>query len=493
MGARTGAQYTEGLRDGRQIYVNGKLVSDVTQYPPFQGVIRTLARLYDCQHEPAYRNCLTYSSPTSGDPVSTSFLPAKSSDEMHQRVEGERLRCELTYGLMGRLPDFMNAFVTDMASVRTLLSRRDSKFGDNAWNYYETCRERDLCLTHTLVDPQVDRSKSVDAQGSLRIVRETGAGLIVRGARMLSTLAPVSHELWVGPYSPRKAGEEQYALSFAIPVATAGLKFACRAPYDTGRSTFDRPLSSRFDEGDALAIFDDVRVPWERVFVAGDIETYNLLLPAFPGYLMLQGVIRGAAKLRFLTGLAGLVAESVGRTQVPRYQEMLGELVGLVELAEGLVEATADQVTWKANHPMVSQNDVLASTANNLGNVRTSRGFLGLAAIQMFFPEAINRAANTIRMAGSSGLIMTPTEQDLTRSELREELELYMKGAQTSAEERLRIMKLAWDAIGTEFGSRQSMYESFYAGDPINNRIRYYGSARYGECVALTRRLLETS
>jgi aromatic ring hydroxylase len=280
-----------------------------------------------------------------------------------------------------------------------------------------------------------------------------------------------------------------------VPVATPGLKFVCREPYDTGRSSFDRPLSSRFDEGDAVAIFDDVLVPWERVFVAGDVETYNQMLPSFPGYLVLQAVIRGAAKLRFLTGVAGLVAQASGRTRIPRYQEMLGELVGLVELAEGLVRATAGEVVWRANHwqghPSASADDHAAPGPE--GKERGSHGSVGFAAIQLFFPDAAGRATNIIRTLGSSALIMTPTEQDLANPELRPSLDLYLQGAHVSAAERMRIMKLAWDTIGTEFGSRQSMYEFFYAGDPFNNRIRYSGSPRFEECVAMARRLLETN
>src|SRR5215471_20109006 len=148
MGARTGKAYIEGLRDDRHIYVNGELVHDVTHYPPFQGVIRTLADLYDRQHDPTYQDLLTYPSPTSAAPVSTSFILARTWNEMQHRVRGERTRCELTWGLMGRLPDFMNGFVTDTAAIRRLLGRRDPRLGENAWNYYELCRERDLCLTH---------------------------------------------------------------------------------------------------------------------------------------------------------------------------------------------------------------------------------------------------------------------------------------------------------------------------------------------------------
>jgi 4-hydroxyphenylacetate 3-monooxygenase/anthranilate 3-monooxygenase (FAD)/4-hydroxyphenylacetate 3-monooxygenase len=501
MGARTGQEYIEGLRDGRSVYVNGELVRDVTQHPPFQGVIQTLAGLYDRQHDPAYKDLLTYPSPTSGAPVSTSFIMPKTPAEMERRLRGDRARCELTYGLMGRLPDFMNGFVTDTAVIRGLLGRREPRFGENAWKYYEVCRERDLCLTHTLVDPQIDRSRGAEAQESIRIVKETDAGLTVRGARMLSTLAPVSDELWVGPYMPRKPGEEDYALSFAVPVATRGLKFVCREPYDTGRSSFDRPLSSRFDEGDAIAIFDDVLVPWERVFAARDLGIYNLMAPSFPGTMTLQAVIRGTVKLRFLTGLACLVAQAIGRTEMPRYQEMLGELVGSVELAEGLVTASAHEVLHNFNHPLEEQDGSAGSTAEPSGVIAgvgtlfgaPGRRMLPITAVRLFFPQAMTRAIDTIRLMGSSGLILTPTEKDLVHPDLREDLTRYLRGREMSAEERLRIMKLAWDIVGTEFGGRQFMYEWFFAGDPFGSRIVYYSTRSRAECEAMARRLLDST
>jgi aromatic ring hydroxylase len=500
MGVRTGKAYVEGLRDGRHVYVNGELVRDVTQYPPFQGVIRTLADLYERHHDPTYQSVLTYPSPTSGQPVGTSFVLARTWDEMEQRLRGERARCEFTYGLMGRLPDFMNAFVTDMAAIGNLLGRRNPQFAKNAWDYYELCREQDLCLTHTLVDPQVDRSKGVEAQEALRVVKETDAGLVVRGARMLSTLAPVSHELWVGPYMPRKPGEEDYALSFAVPMATPGLKFICREPYDTGRSRFDRPLSGRFDEGDAIAIFDNVLVPWDRVFAARDIEIHNLIGPAFPGYMILQAVIRGTVKLRFLTGLACLVAQAVGRAELPRYQEMLGELIGSVELAEGLVTATAHNVLYNANHPLgaeEAQPDVSPASRGVVPGLGTlfgvaGRGMVGVTAVRLFFPQAMTRAVDTLRLMGSTGLIMTPTEKDFAHPDLQEFLPRHLRGREVPARERVQLMKLAWDIMGTEFGSRQFMYEWFFAGDPFSSRIVYYGTDRRKECTALAQHLVDS-
>lgn len=499
MGARTGRAYIEGLRDDRRVYVNGERIRDVTTYPPFQGAIQELARLYDAQHDPAYRDILTYPSPTSGERVSTTFLLARTWEEIEQRLRCDRLRCELTYGMMGRLPDFMNAFITGMAFIRGLLGRRDPRFGENAWNYYELCRERDLCLTHTLVDPQIDRSRGVEAQEALRIVKETDAGLIVRGARMLSTLAPLSDELWVGPYMPRRQGEEDYALCFAVPVATPGLTFICREPYDTGRDDFDRPLSSHYDEEDALAIFDDVLVPWERLFIARDIDTYNLGLLALPGYTQLQGVTRGLVKLRFMTGVASLVAEAVGRSQMPRYQEMIGELVAYVEMAEGLLRAMAQEVLYNVTHPIGEGDSSPVAPSASLGVIpgvgtitaAPGRSMIANSTVRIFMPFVHTKAVEVIRMVGSSGLVMTPTHKDFANPDLQEALGTYLKGRDMPAEERVRIMKLAWDATSTQFGGRQLLYEWFYAGDPINNRILYYGTDRRKECTALVQRFLE--
>ena len=500
MGARTGQEYIDGLRDSRELYVNGELVSDVTKYPAFQGVIQEMAKLYDRQHEETYKDILTYPSPTSSERVSTSFILAESWQDVEKRRFGETARCELTGGMMGRLPDYMNAFVSDMAAIQSWLGRNESRFGDNASAYYELCREKDLCLTHTLVDPQIDKTKGVEDQESIRIVKETDAGLVVNGARMLSTLAPISDDIWVAPYMPRKPGQEDYAVSFSIPMATPGLKFICREPYDAGAGDFNRPLSSRFDEGDAIAIFDNVLVPWERVFAARDIETYNLIAPRMPGYFALQAAIRGAVKLRFMAGLAGLVAQTIGRSEIVRYQELIGELLSYVELADGLVTATAHEVWTNAQTgegAIDSGSEEVSAAKSFVPGLATlfgapDKGMLGITTLRIFFPFVHARAVEVMRLVGSSGLVMTPTEQDFANPALQELLPRYLRGRDTPAEERVRIMKLAWDAISTQFGGRQLLYEWFFAGDPINNRILYYGTHKRNECEALVKNFLDS-
>lgn len=476
MGIRTGQEYRESLRDGRTIYVNGERVKDVTAYPPFQGAIDTIAGLYDLQHQSAHRMLLTYPSPVTGDPVALSFLSAETAEDVERRVRAEEFRAEVTCGLMGRLPDFMNALVTDAAAAHESIGERNARFGENVVRYYEHCREHDWCLTHTLVDPQIDRSKGpaeqADPEAALHFVRDTDRGIIVRGARMLSTLAPFSNELWVGPFYPRKPGEEPYALCFAVPMDTPGLKFICRESYSTGaRSSFDRPLSSRFDEEDALAVFDDVLVPWERVFINGDIEASNYVLGRAPGYALLQAVIRGTVKLRFMAGLACHVAEAIGRTAAPHVQAQLGELVANVELANGLVRAAAqDVVTGR----------------------REGTSLRALAAtLWVFIPQAHVRAAEVIRQLSGSGLILTPTERDFGNPEIAPYLEKYLQGKDLNARARVQLFKLAWDMLGEQFGSRQLQYEWFYAGDPMFTRARFYKSPAVTQYKAMVEKLLE--
>jgi 4-hydroxyphenylacetate 3-monooxygenase len=472
MGIRTGKELVESLRDGRTVYVNGERVKDVTAYPPFKGVVATLASLYDLQHE--HPQELTFQSPMSGDRVAASFLMAESVEEVEFRIRAEQMRADFTYGLMGRMPDFCNAILTDLASGVADLGVRDPRFAENMRRYYEECRERDWCLTHTLVDPQVDRSRGPAEQSDpflvLRIVRETDSGVLVRGAKMLSTLAPFANELWVGPFYPRREGEEDYTLCFAIRCDTPGLKFVCREPYDAGRSAFDRPLSSRYDEEDSLAVFDDVTVPWERIFIYRDIAIFNSILVRRPGYAQLQGCIRGLAKLKLLAGLACQIAEAIGRTGAVHVQAQLGELVANVELVGGLVRAAAQEVA-SARREKLAHRSVAAT-------------------LWVLIPQCQMRAIQVIRELSGSGLIMTPGEKDFANPEIAAYLEKYLRGKDSSARDRVRLFKLAWDMIGEQFGSRQLQYEWFYAGDPYFTRQRFYRSQMAREYKDIVTRLL---
>src|SRR5580700_4144853 len=282
MPIRTGKQFLAGLRDDRQIFMDGERVRDVTADPRLAGAAHSVAELYDMQHDPALAGRMTFPSPSSGEPVGLSFIEPRSADELIRRREMMKVWMDATCGMFGRSPDFLNVMLTGFAIGADEFGHRDKRFADNIRNYHAFAREGDLCMTHTLLNPQVDRSKPVEAQDkdlAARIVKETDAGIVIKGARMVATLCAYADDILVMPSTFLATNETAapYAFGFSIPVATSGLKFICRPSvvHQNAASGMDHPLSSRFDEGDALAVFDDVPVPWERVFIHRDPEMCN--------------------------------------------------------------------------------------------------------------------------------------------------------------------------------------------------------------------------
>ena len=308
MAIKTGKQYIDSLRDGRRLFIDGNVVTDVTAYAPLQGIIGTIASLYEDQHDPALREILTCLSPSSGERVSTTYLEARTEAEFQALAGCFHLRAKRTFGLMGRLTDFMSAFLVDLAVALRMLGKAEA--AARAQGMVEHCRENDLQVTHALIDPQSDRSTLDAPSQAVQVVERRPDGVVVSGCRMLSTLAPVANECYVGPYYPRKAGEEKFMLAFVVPMNAPGLSTLCRESFHRGESSFDRPLSSRFDEGDAILMFDRVLVPHERMIVDGDIEAYNGMLQARPGYTPLQATIRSILKLRFLAGLRNTLSDA---------------------------------------------------------------------------------------------------------------------------------------------------------------------------------------
>lgn len=483
MGIRTGQQYIDSLRDGRVIHAGGERVTDVTATPAFRGVIDTIAALYDAQHQAPHREVLTFTPDGATAAVSATYFPARTQAQAERLLACFRARADLTYGLMGRLSDFMSAWCMDQIESLTFVGRGEAA-AKARW-YRDHVRDNDLAITHTLIDPQTDRGNDAAPDETVRVVARRSDGIVVRGARLLSTLAPVANELIVGPYQPRMPGEEDKCLLFSLPMNAKGLTILCREPYHANRSVFDRPLTSRFDEGDAVLLFDDVFVPDERVILAGDLEAFNNLIPFYPGYTTMQAVARSTAKLRFLTGVAALAARVTGRDKLPRYREILGELVCHLNVAEGIERAT----TYDIAERLAAYADGRPLGVDTLQCAGRSQPRVGSSAVIAFFPMVNKAAYDAIRVIGGSGPI-TFTEQDFDDPTLKPLLERLMIGPGIPARERLQAMKLIWDITGEQFGARQALYERHYSGDPIKNMLMMSHSPKYAESEALVFRLL---
>ena len=301
------------------------------------------------QHDPALRDTLTYPSPTSGERVGLSFIQPKSIDDLIRRRNMVKTWMDATCGMFGRSPDFMNITLTGFASAAETFGARDRKFSDNIWNYYLHCRENDVAMTHTLINPQVDRSKPVEQQDkdlAAKIVKETDAGIVISGARMVSTLCAYSHDLLVMPSTYLANNEEAkpYAFGFATPVNAPGLRFVCRPSVihmDAG-SPMDYPLSARLDETDAMVVFDNVLIPWERVFIHRDAEMCNGLYNrtgAMP-QIMHQFSTKNLAKAEFMMAVAFAIARSTKIDAHLHVQGMLAEMIQFTEFVRACLRAS---------------------------------------------------------------------------------------------------------------------------------------------------------
>ncbi len=439
------------------MYVNGEQVRDVTAHPAFRGVLATLAALQDAQFDPAWQDVLTCIDPATGERIARGHVPAHGWEEMRARLRCDHLRADMTFGLMGRLTDYMS------------VAPRPDRCAGLPW----------------CIDPQSGRSRTDAPDETVHVVERRDDGVIVRGARLLSTLAPIANEVYVGAFAPRKPEETDKALIFSIPAATPGLKIMCREPYDAGRSVFDRPLSSRFDEGDGLLVFDDVFIPNGRLFVDGDVEVYNSSLATFPGYTMIQAVTRSAAKLRLILGVATLAARATGRLAMPRYQEILGEMMANVNVAEGLQQATALEVVAR----LEAQAEGCPLAVAAMPGEPAIQPLVGFASMVTFFPAAARSGLDGLRTIAGSGAIAF-SEADYLNDNVRPLVERYFIGANMRAHDRLQIMKLVWDLTGEQFGSRQALYERYYTGDPIRNLINQANSPKRAEAEAMAGRLL---
>lgn len=455
-GIRNGEQYLAGLRNHpRDLWVRGQRVGDVTAHPAFVGAARHIAHLYDLQHDPKNQEVLTYVSPTSGHRVGTAFMMSRTIDDLVKRRHAFQVWAESSFGLLGRSPDFLNTTVMAFAESPGVFRELGERFAHNIQNYYEYVRENDLFLTHALITPQTDRSKGSKEQSDpflhMGVVRETAEGLVIRGARMLATHGAIADEVIVYHLPGIRAGEESYATAFAIPVDTPGVRMICREPFEEGgRSSYDHPLATRFEESDALLIFDDVLVPWGRVFLHGNVDLANRMYTetALRNHTAHQTGARAIAKMQLATGVAMAVAETVKANGFLHVQEMLGECIGYIELAKSC---------------MVRSEVEFELTA--AGTIRA--GFTPLQTLRGLMSKAYPRIIEVLQTVGAGGLLMMPTAADFS-SPIAADVHKYYRGAgDIAAVDRVRLFKLAWDLAGDAFGMRAMQYERYYAGDPF--------------------------
>ncbi|WP_020186559.1 4-hydroxyphenylacetate 3-hydroxylase N-terminal domain-containing protein [Methylopila sp. 73B] len=448
---RSGADYVRGLNDGRCVFLNGERVPDVGRHGAFKGAAASVAGLYEFQGRPENVERSTFETPT-GVRVSRAWQMPTSYEELVRRREALVAWAELHHGFMGRSPDHVASTIACMAAGADVYRRLEGGRADAVLDYYAYARDRDLYLSYVIIDPQGDRSKGAGEGGNAdvaaRIVDEDEGGVTIRGAKMLGTGAALSDEVMVTTLRPLGPTEERYALTAMLPIAAKGVKLMSRRSYEqAATSPFDYPLSSRFDENDALIYFDDVKIPWDRIFVHRGIaaqlaQWHEAPVHAFQNY---QAEIRLMVKLRFLVGLAHKIADAIGTSTMPNVRQTLGELAADVGMIEAFVYGMEAKGSFYGSYFL------------------PDRGLLYAAQVkgQALYPRVIQ----TLRELSGGGVIMLPSSvEDFANPEVADLIGRTQHSPAFSPEERVQLFKLAWDAMGSEFASRHVQYETFYSG-----------------------------
>ncbi|MCP3913615.1 MAG: 4-hydroxyphenylacetate 3-hydroxylase [Actinomycetia bacterium] len=476
MGARTGEEFLEGLRaTDREIWVDGEKICDVTDHPKLTGAAHTLAEVFDQQH--TYADECLIPDPETGEPINISHMLPRSHDDLRCRHVGLTRLTEVSVGIMGRTPDYMNMKFSAFAASPWVFAGRDGTNERGAANlqaFQKYLARDDKALTHTIIQPTVDKRTDHDILGNqvtIRKVGETSEGIVVRGARVLATLAPFADEQTVYPALPIPPGANEYALSFAVPLDTPGLKFLCRdSESAVGVDPFDRPISARFDEQDAFCIFDDVVVPWDRIFIDGDVDIYNSMSQtSYTINMTSQSTTRALTKLEFAYGLATRMAEMIG-DHTPATIDMLGEIACYVQATRSALELSIEH-GWERE-----RDGHWFPDARPLDPMR--------ALLAGWMP----RVAEIMTLIGSHNLLTTPTRNQLDDPDLRPLIDEMLHGADdTAADDRAAVFRLAWDFIGSGLAGRGFLYERFYLTSATRNRQmlhrRGYDRTRANELV----------
>lgn len=460
---RSGDDYMRALRDGRTVLVNGERVADVTAHPAFAGAIRTVARLYDLADDPVNRELMTYPSPRDGRPVNMAWLVPRTREDLAARRRAIKFWADASYGFLGRSPDHVSSFFAGFAGSPEFYARGGQRFSDNLLRFAAKAADEDLYLSYVIVHPTIDRAKPAHQQSEPYLyagaAAESAGGIVIRGAQMLGTGAVMSDYIFVTVILPLKPGDEDYAISCVVPNGAPGLKLFPRRPYALGVSSlFDYPLSSRFDESDALVVFDDVFVPWDDIFIYKNIELTAGQFSATAAHVLgnTQSHIRSLAKLQFLVGLVKRCMDLSGRAAVSESAAQLGDLATRVSIVEGMILGAES-----------------AAEPDPFGVMRPKDSLLYASQVyqQAMYPALLNQ----IRGLLGGSLIQLPASVDELRAPASAaDIERYVRWPHAGAVERVKLLKLLWDAVGSEFASRHLQYEMFYAGEPPAIQLREF-------------------
>lgn len=471
---KTGKEYLAGLNDGRTVLVGSEKIRNVAEHPAFRNAARTIAGIYDMKAAPEHRESMTFEA--DGHRHSAYYVQARSRADLEKRMVAHKQIADLTFGMFGRSPDYFASFVTGMSIAPEVFG----EYSQNLKTYYKFMRDHDVYAAHAVVPPQTSRDpafyqRETDNAQTCRVVSEGDDGLVVSGMKMLATAAILADEIWIGNLVPLAPENTQEAVTFALPCNAPGLSLWSRKPLEPqAKYQIDNPLAWRFDETDSVVLLDNVKVPWERVFVHNSPTLAREIYIKTPAHIYgnHQSGVRFLSKLRLILGLASKIVIANGCSEIPAIRETLGRLAAMEAALQGMIfgEIYAYE-EWPEGY--VSFNRRIVYAAMNW----CSDQYSGLI--------------ESLRELSGGGVLQMPSDSSiLDHLDLSDSFQRNWSSPQLSAIDRMKLFRLVWEMVGSEFAGRQSQYEKFYSGPSFIRRGHSYREAPWMEFQAIVDELL---
>ena len=477
----TGKQFLESIRDGRCVYLGKEKVNDVTSHPAFRNAANTIAMIYDRKRLTENRDVMVCEE--KDEEFSSYYLQPKNLNDLEKRFETHRRIASWTYGLIGRSPDIFPSYLTGLAMRPDLFENVGEGFGVNLTNYYHKARSEDLFLAHTVTNPQgaarrgTVNKDSENNSPTLCVTEEDADGVTLNGLKMLGTAAVFCHETWVGNLQPVAPGLEHETITCAVPLNYPGVSIWSRKSYEAhATSEFDMPLSIKYDETDSAVLFENVKIPWERVFIHNSTEMTRAVYMLSPGHALAnhQANVRFLEKLKLIVGIAHTLTKSNKTAEIPAVQNQLGELSAKLATLEGLIMGQ-----------LYSGEEMVE------GFYTVNRRYM-YAALH-WCTNNYNEIVDLVRELMGGGPIQMPADSNfLEKPEMVEKFESYWSTPEQTGKERMKLLRLAWDLLGSEFAGRHALYEKFYAGPGFVMNGYNYANAPWEELDGLVNHLLSS-
>lgn len=476
MGLRTPAQYKASLKDGREVYYRGELVKDVTTHPIIGIAVEHACIDYRMAEDPRYRDLAVVTAPESGEHYSRYYHLPRTAEDLLQR--SRLIAASTREG--ATLVVLIKEIGTDALFALHIVAEGLARHGKPAYKervqkYYEVCRREDYGVAVAQTDVKGDRSLGPQEQEHpdyyVRVVEERKDGIIVRGAKAHTSVSTNTHEVIVLPTRAMRPDDKAYAVAFALPVATKGLKLLASPYGGFAKDPFDFPISAKHKMMETLTIFDDVFVPWERVFLCGETEAAGPLALTFVKFHRFTAVSYKLPLLELLVGSARAIAEYNGVEKAGHIREKLTKLAAYHATVQGLIYAAAQQCV------VVPPGIAVPNTL--LTNVAKYQ-----------FAANYHQAVQMVQDVSGGLLVTGPSVEDWRSETTGPYLRRYLGGKRgVLAEHRLRMLNLISDLTASDFGGYQEVLAVHAEGSLEAEKLQTYREYDFESAAAYARAL----